>query len=102
MVFPGLKAKPLSDATMMKALTVAGGGANTVHGMRSSFRDWVAERTSYPGDWAEAALAHSLPNRVEAAYKRTRFFDQRRGLMDAWAQFLAGAGNVVALPEQRA
>lgn len=101
-VFPGLKGKPLSDATMAKALRVAGGGGYTVHGMRSSFRDWVAERTTYPGDWAEAALAHTLTNRVEAAYKRTKFFDQRVAMMAAWADYLAMGSNVVALPARSA
>lgn len=97
-VFPGLKGKPMSDATMAKALTVAGGGDYTVHGMRSSFRDWVAERTAYPGDWAEAALAHTIPNKTEAAYRRTKFFDQRKAMMADWARFLAEGSNVVAMP----
>lgn len=100
-VFPGLKSKPMSDATMAKALTVAGGGDYTVHGFRSSFRDWVAERTTYPGDWAEAALAHTIPNKTEAAYRRTKFFDQRKAMMADWAAFLAEGSNVVAM-EKRA
>jgi integrase len=97
LVFPGLAGKPISDATMSKALRVAGGGEYTVHGMRSAFRDWVAEATTFPAEWAEAALAHALPNRVEAAYRRTKFLDQRRGMMDAWAAFLAGPSNVIPL-----
>lgn len=101
-VFPGNKGKPLSDATMAKALRVAGAGNATPHGMRSAFRDWAAERTSYPGEWAEAALSHALPNKVEAAYRRTKFFDQRRGLMDAWAEFLDVGTNVVTLADRRA
>lgn len=96
-VFPGNQGKPLSDATLTKALRVAGGGAYTVHGFRSTFRDWVAEQTSFPGEWAEAALAHELPNRTEAAYRRTRFLEQRRKLMAAWADFLTGGSNVVRL-----
>lgn len=96
-IFPGLKGKPLSDATLAKVLRVAGGGSATVHGMRSAFRDWVAERTSFPGDWAEAALAHTLPNKVEAAYRRTTFLEQRRKLMAGWSDYLAGASNVVSL-----
>lgn len=96
-IFPGLKGQPLSDATLAKVLRVAGGGAYTVHGMRSAFRDWAAEKTTFPGDWAEAALAHSLPNKVEAAYKRTKFLEQRRKMMDAWADYLEGASNVVRL-----
>lgn len=96
-IFPGLKGQPLSDATMSKVLRVAGSGQYTVHGMRSAFRDWAAERTSFPGDWAEAALAHALPNRVEAAYKRTKFIDQRRELLAAWASYLNTRSNVLKL-----
>lgn len=96
-IFPGLKGQPLSDATLAKVLRVGGGGQYTVHGMRSAFRDWAAEQTSFPGDWAEAALAHALPNKVEAAYKRTKFLDQRRKMMAAWAGYLSAASNVVRL-----
>jgi integrase len=96
-IFPGLKGKPLSDATLAKVLRVADGGSATVHGMRSAFRDWIAEQTSFPDAWAEAALAHTLPNKVEAAYKRTKFLEQRRKLMAAWSDYLAGASNVIAL-----
>jgi integrase len=96
-IFPGLKGKPLSDATLAKVLRVAGGGSATVHGMRSAFRDWIAEQTSFPDAWAEAALAHTLPNKVEAAYKRTKFLEQRRKLMAAWADFLLGKSNVITL-----
>lgn len=90
-IFEGMKGKAMSDMTLGKALRAAGAGAYTVHGMRSAFRDWVAERTDFPGDWAEAALAHTLPNKVEAAYRRTKFVEQRRRLMDAWADYLGGA-----------
>lgn len=96
-IFPGLRGQPLSDATLAKVLRVAGGGSYTVHGMRSAFRDWVAERTSFPGDWAEAALAHTLPNKVEAAYRRTKFVEQRRNLMAAWDSYLSLASNIVSL-----
>ncbi|WP_395612132.1 tyrosine-type recombinase/integrase [Allosphingosinicella sp.] len=96
-VFPGLKGGEMSDATLAKVFRVAGGGPNTVHGMRSAFRDWVAERTTFPGEWAEAALAHTLPNKVEAAYRRTKFLDHRRGMMEAWGDFLRQGSNVVPL-----
>ncbi|MGD9812085.1 MAG: hypothetical protein AB7U35_12265, partial [Sphingobium sp.] len=62
----------------------------TVHGFRSSFRDWVADRTDYPGEVAEAALSHVLENKVEAAYRRTDFFAKRRALMQDWADYCAG------------
>ena len=102
-IFPGLKGQPLSDATLSKALRVAGGDDYTVHGMRSSFRDWVAEKLpTVPGAVAEAALAHAIPNKVEAAYRRTKFLDQRRDLMAKWADYLNGQSNVIALAERRA
>jgi integrase len=90
-IFAGLKSKAMSDMTLGKALKAAGAGAYTVHGMRSAFRDWVAEQTDFPREWAEAALAHTPPNKVEAAYLRTKFVEQRRSLMAAWAEFLGDA-----------
>ena len=87
LVFPGQDVKkPLSDMTLVKILrdwelTV------TVHGFRSAFRDWVAEETDYSGGVAEAALAHTVSNKVEAAYRRTDFLDKRRLLMRDWVAF---------------
>jgi integrase len=101
-VFPGLKGKSLSDATLAKALRTTGGGDYTVHGFRSSFRDWAAE-TGQPDAWAEAALSHKIPDKVEAAYKRTTFYGHRRDeLMPAWAAFVQGPSNLVSLAERRA
>lgn len=91
-IFAGLKRQPLSDMTLSKALKSNGGDGYTVHGFRSSFRDWCAE-SGFNNDWAESALAHSVPNRVEAAYRRTKFLDQRRGLMTEWSEF-CGFGTV--------
>jgi integrase len=71
LVFPGLKG-PMSDATMAKAMRSAGGNAYTVHGFRSSFRDWAADN-GFTDSWCEAALAHLNPNKTEAAYRRTTF-----------------------------
>ena len=59
----------------------------TPHGFRSSFRDWAAERTNVPRAVCEAALAHSLGDKTEAAYNRTDLFEQRRDLMERWAAF---------------
>jgi integrase len=59
----------------------------TPHGFRSSFRDWAAERTNLPRAVCEAALAHTVRDKTEAAYHRTDLFDRRRELMDSWAQF---------------
>ena len=70
------------------------------HGLRSTFRDWVAERTQYPGEMAEVALAHRISNTVEAAYRRGDMVEKRRAMMAAWAGFLAGAeatGKVVRM-----
>ena len=77
----------------------------TVHGFRSTFRDWAAERTHFPREIAEMALAHAVANAVEQAYRRSDLFDKRRKLMDAWAEFCAkvetDAGKVVALAPAR-
>jgi len=62
----------------------------TVHGFRSTFRDWAEERTAYPHEVKEAALAHAVRNRTEAAYRRTDLFEKRRALMQDWAQFVLG------------
>lgn len=87
LIFPGKNVKrPLSDMTLIKVLRVAE-LPYTVHGFRSSFRDWVAEQTSYSGEIAEAALAHSIANKVEAAYRRTDYLEKRRPLMQDWERF---------------
>lgn len=87
LVFPGQNVKrPLSDMTLLKILRDMDLSV-TVHGFRSAFRDWVAEKTDYPGEVAEAALARTVSNKVEAAYRRTDFLDQRRLLMRDWASF---------------
>jgi integrase len=77
LVFYGLKrGRPLSDMTLLKVLRDMG-LPFTVHGFRSTFRDWVAE----------AALAHAIPNKVEAAYRRTNYLEKRKALMAAWGAF---------------
>jgi integrase len=99
LVFPGQNVKrPLSDMTLLKILRDMELGV-TVHGFRSAFRDWVAEQTDYPGEVAEAALAHAVSNKVEAAYRRTDCLDKRRLLMRDWGAFVCGreaAGKGVA------
>ena len=62
----------------------------TPHGFRSCFRDWVADATDFPRELAEAALAHTLGNKVEAAYQRGDLLDKRRWMMEAWAGFYDG------------
>jgi integrase len=68
----------------------------TVHGFRSSFRDWAAERTNYPNIVVEAALAHTISSKVEAAYRRGDLFEKRRKLMEAWAQWCSRPANATA------
>lgn len=87
-LFPGLRGKALSDMTLTKVLRTAINGPATVHGFRSSFRDWAAETTDFDGSWVEAALAHTNPNKVEAAYRRTSYLEKRVPLMAAWATYL--------------
>jgi integrase len=87
-VFVGSTGKAISDITMAKAMRNMKVTGVTVHGFRSSFTDWAAERTDFPKEIADKALAHKIPNAVEAAYRRTDFFDKRRVLMDQWAAFI--------------
>lgn len=88
LVFQGAKAgRPLSNMAMLMMLRRLGRRDLTVHGFRSSFRDWVAERTDFPSEVAEMALAHTIANKVEAAYRRGDLFDKRRQLMNAWGDF---------------
>lgn len=88
LVFTNNGTKPISDVTMTKLLRDDGIEDVTVHGFRSSFTDWSSEQTNFPKEVADKALAHKLPNKVEAAYRRTDFFEKRRKLMAAWAEFL--------------
>ena len=89
LVFPGAGGGAFSDAAMRRLLRARGIDA-VPHGFRSSFRDWAADKTEVPREVVEAALAHKVPNAVEAAYARTDHFERRRALMDAWAAYLAG------------
>ncbi|WP_108398907.1 tyrosine-type recombinase/integrase [Devosia submarina] len=92
-VFPGQKeGKPLSAmslAMMLRRMEVD----VTVHGFRSSFRDWAAEQTSYPNEVAEMALAHTIKNAAEAAYRRGDLLEKRRELMNDWARFCELPGS---------
>jgi integrase len=89
-LFPGQHPeKPAGGKVMQNVLKRMGYGHISTHGMRSSFRDWAAERTNYQNHVIEMALAHTIGSAVEAAYRRGDFFDKRRQLMDAWAKFCA-------------
>ena len=87
-VFPGAKRDaPLSNMALAMTLRRLGAAGVTAHGFRSTFRDWASERTSFPGDVAEMALAHTISDKTEAAYRRGDLFEKRRNMMDAWAGF---------------
>lgn len=100
-LFPGAgRGKPLSNMALlelMRGMKKPDGGAwcdrdgtaVVPHGFRSTFRDWAADRTSYPKDLAEMALAHTVSDKVEAAYRRSDMFDKRRRLMEEWDRFCA-------------
>ena len=98
LVFPAPRGGQLSDMALT-ALTRRmnfrddAGRVCVPHGFRSSFRDWVFERTDYPRDLAEAALAHALENKVEAAYRRGDALEGRRAMMQAWANYCEGVAN---------
>ena len=87
LIFPGTGGRPLSDVTLTRTMARIG-FESTIHGLRSSFRDWCGDRTSFPREVAEAALAHATGNAVEAAYRRGTAIERRRELMQAWAAFL--------------
>jgi integrase len=72
---------------MLMLLRRMGRADLTAHGFRSTFRDWVAETTAYPGDLAEMALAHTVSDKVEAAYRRGDMIEKRRRMMEDWAEF---------------
>jgi integrase len=87
-VFPGRTPEaPLSNMALLMLLGRMNRGDITTHGFRSTFRDWAAECTSFPNEVIEAALAHTIESKTEAAYRRTDFFEKRRELMSAWAAY---------------
>jgi integrase len=99
-LFPGARpGKPLSNMALLMTLRRMGRGDVTVHGFRSTFRDWAAEATNFPAEVAEMALAHAVGDKAEAAYRRSDLFDKRRQLADSWADFCeapASVGNAAA------
>ena len=104
-IFPSAKpSRPLSNMAMLKLLERMNRADLTVHGFRSTFRDWAAERTNFPREVAEHALAHSLPDKVEAAYRRGDLFEKRRLLMNEWSKFCLRpvvAGEVLSIATAR-
>ena len=97
LVFPSSRDHPLSDMTLSKLLKERGIQA-VPHGFRSSFRDWASEETNHPREVFEAALAHAVKDKVEAAYARSTLFDRRRRLMDDWAAYLGRTGPSTTTP----
>lgn len=98
LVFPGMKAgRPVSDMTLTMLLRRMKVPC-TAHGFRSSFRDWAAEATNYPREVAEAALAHTVENRVEAAYRRSDLLDKRRAMMGEWGRFCFAEMDKAVVP----
>jgi integrase len=104
-VFPGpRRALPLSNMVFLMLLRRMGRGDLTAHGFRSTFSDWTAERTAYPREVVEMALAHAIGNKVEAAYRRGDLFEKRRRLMEDWANFVVSpkiGANVVPMAMAR-
>ena len=95
----GKEGKPLSNMAMLAVLKRMDRGQLTAHGFRSSFRDWAAERTNFPHEVAEMALAHTVGDKVEAAYRRGDLFQKRRQLMEARARFCVTArGQAEVVP----
>jgi integrase len=95
--------KPLSATALSKLMRRMKIENATVHGFRSTFRDWAAECTRFSNEVCEAALAHTVENKVEAAYRRGDLFDKRRKLMEAWAAYCvsppAATARVVPIRE---
>jgi integrase len=105
-VFPGVKpGQPIGADALRELIKKLAGDDVTVHGLRSTFRDWAADCTSFPNELAEMALSHAIPTAVEKAYRRGSMFERRRKLMDVWAAYCAkletDAGKVVALARAR-
>ena len=103
-VFIGSQAgSGLSNMAMTTVLRRMGRGGITVHGFRSTFRDWAAERTNFPNHVVEQALAHTISDKVEAAYRRGDLFAKRKALMEAWARYCEApvSGGVVPMRGRR-
>ena len=91
LVFSGRAGRPLSEKRLRRLMQRLGIAA-VPHGFRSTFRDWAAEETDHPREVIEAALAHVVQNKVEAAYARSDLFERRRRLMEEWAAYVVGKG----------
>lgn len=103
-VFPGKPGRPLSNMALLALLARMDRDDITVHGFRSTFRDWTSESTGYQREVCEMALAHVISDQTEAAYRRGDLFDKRRRLMLEWEKFCAttARGNVLPLKRKQA
>jgi integrase len=103
LVFPGRRrGAALSDKSLLAVLARMGRDGVTVHGFRSSFRDWAGEMTSFPREAAELALAHVVGDQTERAYARGDLFEKRREMMAAWARHCVGESKPTIVPLARA
>ena len=94
-LFPGkLAGKPIGAGVLLKHLKDMGQDY-TIHGFRSTFRDWAGETTNTPNHVLEMALGHAISNQVEAAYRRGDLFEKRRVLMESWSVYCSATGQVV-------
>ena len=102
-VFPGGRSKsPLSNMAMLELLRGMRGEGLTVHGFRSTFRDWAGDNTNFAREVIEAAMSHQIKDKAEAAYRRSAAIEKRRQLMEAWARYcntrpVKGSAEVVSL-----
>jgi integrase len=102
-ISPMLKGQPMSNMAMTNVLKrMKRKDGVTVHGFRSTFRDWASEETAYPGPVAEMALAHTIESKVEAAYRRGDLFEKRKPLMADWAAYCAGPKEGKVIPIRQA
>jgi integrase len=103
-VFPGARGGPLASSALLNLVRAMRGPGATVHGFRSTFRDWAAETTAFPNEMLELALAHAVSDKVERAYRRGDQMEKRRRLMGDWAAYCtrspAAGDNVVAIRER--
>jgi len=100
-IFVGARTSAASNPHQLKrVLQRAGYDDITVHGFRSTFRDWAAETTAFPNHVVEMALAHTIPSAVEASYRRGDLFEKRRELMEAWSEYCSkpGAASDAVVP----
>jgi integrase len=96
-VFSPRRRAPLSESSMLECMRRKIDSADTVHGMRSTFRDWVSDQTSFGRDLAELAIGHVIGDDTERSYARSDQFEKRVPLMDAWARYVAGQSEPVRL-----